>query len=78
MGRFARHFASWIGLNFTFILAAFVFLPKANFKLVAAIVVSFANLVPGFTYWDLIMSFYMLFFFSTWWSLLRPRALKGH
>jgi len=78
VGRFARHFASWIGWNFATILAVFVFIPKANFKVFAVIVARGAQLVPGFTYWDLIMPFYMLFFFWSWWKLLRPRALKGH
>ena len=75
MGRFARNFAKWIGWNFAFILAGFVFLPRWNLKFVKALVASFANLVPGFTYWDLIMPFYMLFFFLTFWTWLRPRAI---
>ena len=74
-GRFRHGMARWIGWNFVFILIAFIFLPQWNLRFIQAIVVSFQNLVPSFTYYDLIMPFYMLFFFLTFWTWLRPSVV---
>ena len=78
MGRLARHFAKWIGWNFFVISLVFVFIPRLNLKIVRVIVLSFSNQLSGFNYYDLVLPFYMVFFFLTWWQWLRPRAIgKG-
>lgn len=75
MGKFARHFASFMGWNFAFAYGLYL-VGNMHLKLVQAIVVSFQTLVPSFTYYDLALPAILIMFFSTFWMLLRPRALR--
>ena len=67
--------ARWIGWNFLFIITVYIFIPKLNLKFILAMVVSFQTLVPSFTYYDMIMPFYLIFFFATFWAWLRPSVV---
>ena len=63
--RFARRFGLWFSGIIMFILTFYFFIPKANFKLMQVVVLSIQNILPSFTYWDLVIPIFVGYFIIT-------------